>query len=142
MSIDELKAQKNDIVKSFNEIALNMVNHLANEFKDSMFNKNNTMLTNFIKFKPNEVIVMFLENIYANDDFRQQIKAKNENFFMAQSYDDAKNAGYESRIFEFKNIWGKMTNSTKMIVTDSMVMLIEHCELYVEILSRINKLKK
>lgn len=139
--ISELKVRKNDIVESFNEIALNMVNHLGNEFKDSIFGKNNTMIKNFFKFKPNEIIIMFLDNIYANDDFRKQIKAGNESFFMAQSYEKAKNAGYESRIFEFKDIWVKMTNSTKMIVKESMVMLINHCELYIDILSHINKLK-
>lgn len=140
-SINELKTRKSDIVESFNEIALNMVKHLGTEFKDSIFGKNNTMIKNFFKFKPNEIIILFLDNIYDNDDFRKQIKAGNDRFFMDQTYENAKNAGYESRIFEFKDIWNKMTNSTKMIVKESMCMLIDHCELYIDILSQINKLK-
>ena len=140
--INDLKTRKNDVVESFNEIALNMVNHLGEEFKDSIFGKNNTMIKNFFKFKPNEIILLFVDNIYENDDFRKQIKAGNEQFFMAQTYENAKTAGYESRIFEFKDIWSKMKNSTKMIVKESMTMLIDHCELYIDILSQINKLKK
>jgi hypothetical protein len=139
--LNELKTRKRDIVESFNEIALNMVNHLGSEFKDSIFGKNNTMIKNFFKFKPNEIIILFLDNIYDNDEFRKEIKASNDSFFMAQTYENAKNAGYESRIFEFKDIWSKMSNSTKMIVKESMGMLIDHCELYIDILSQINKLK-
>lgn len=140
--INELKIRKSDIVESFNEIALNMINHLGSEFKDSIFGKNSMMIKNFFKFKPNEIIILFLKNIYENDDFRKQIKSGNESFFMEQSYEKAQNAGYESRIFEFKDIWSKMTNSTKNIVKESMIMMIDHCELYINILSQINKLKK
>ena len=139
--ISKLKTRKNDIIESFNEIALNMVTHLGNEFKESIFGKNTTMIRNFFKFKPNEIIIMFLENIYSNDEFRKEIKAGNENFFINQTYDNVKNSGYESKIFEFKDIWSKMTNSTKMIVKESMTMLVDHCELYINILSQINKLK-
>jgi len=141
-SIDDLKTKKNDVIESFNQISINMITHLGNEFKESIFNKNKIMLKNFFKFKPNEIIIMFLDNIYINDTFRTQIKSGNENFFMLQTYDNVKNAGYESRIFEFKDIWIKMTESTKLIVKESMSMLIDHCELYIDILSQINKLKK
>lgn len=140
--ICDLKTKKTDLVESFNQIALNMVSHLGSEFKDSIFGKNKTMIKNFFKFKPNEIIIMFLANIYENDDFRKQIKAGNDNFFMEQSYENAKKAGYESRIFEFKDIWVKMTNSTKIIVKESMGMLVDHCELYLDILHQINQLKK
>ena len=60
---------------------------------------------------------------------------------MNQSYNNIKNSGYESRIFEFKDIWCKMSVNTQLIVKDSMSMLIDHCELYLDILSQINKLK-
>jgi len=142
LNIDDLKAKKSDLVESFNKVAINMITHLGNELSDSIFAKNKTMIKNFFKFKPNEVIIMFLENIYANDVFRTEIKAGNEKFFMEQTYDNVKDAGYESRIFEFKDIWVKMTNNTKLIVKDSMSMLIDHCELYLDLVSQINKLKK
>ena len=61
---------------------------------------------------------------------------------MEQTYNDAINAGYETRIFEFKDIWIRMNPQTKKIVKESMRMLIEHCELYLDIVSEINKLKK
>jgi len=138
-SLNELKSKKNDVVSSFNEIALNMVNHLGNEFADSIFGKNITMIRNFFKFKPNEIIILFLKNIYEKDDFRTQIKAGNDKFFMVQSYDDIQNKGYGSGIFEFKDIWTKMNNNTKLIVKESMSMLVDHCELYIELLCDINK---
>ncbi len=139
--ISDLKTKKNDLIESFNKISINMVTHLGLEFKDSIFGRNKTMIKNFFKFKPNEVIIMFLDNIYANDIYRKNIKDGNDNFFMNQSYEKMINAGYESRIFEFKDIWGKMSNNTKLIVKDSMSMLVDHCELYLDILSQINKMK-
>lgn len=140
--MNELKEKKNDLIESFNKIALNMVTHLGNEFKDSVFGKSKIIIKNFFKFKPNETIIFFLESVYSYDDFRKKIKEGDERFFMEQSYDDAMNAGYEKRIFEFKDIWLRMNNQTKKIVKESMAMLIEHCELYLDIVSEINKLKK
>ena len=35
----------------FNQIALNMISHLGNEFNDSIFGKNKTMIKNFFKLK-------------------------------------------------------------------------------------------
>ncbi len=140
--INELKIKKKDVVESFNKISYNMIIHLGKEFKDSVFYKNRVMISNFFKFKPNEIIIKFLELIYENDDFRKQIKTGNEKFFMEQSYDTAIDAGYETRIFEFKDIWLRMTDNTKSIVMDSMRMLVDHCELYIDIISQINKLGK
>jgi hypothetical protein len=140
--MNELKEKKNDLIESFNKIALNMVTHLGNEFKDSVFGKSKIIIKNFFKFKPNETIIFFLESVYSYDDFRKKIKEGDDRFFMEQSYDDAMNAGYEKRIFEFKDIWLRMNNQTKKIVKESMAMLIEHCELYLDIVSEINKLKK
>ena len=140
--INNLKSKKSDIIDSFNKIAINMITHLGKEFKDSIFCKNSMMIKNFFKFKPNDVIVMFIYYVYSYDDYRQKIKLGDDTFFMKQTYDDAKNAGYEIRIFEFKDIWMRMDDKTKLIVKESMKMMIEHCELYVEITDDINKLKK
>jgi hypothetical protein len=139
--ISDLKTKKNDLIESFNKISINMITHLGLEFKDSIFCKNKSIIKNFFKFKPNEVIIMFLDNIYADDVYRKNIKDGNDNFFLTQSYEHMVNSGYESRIFEFKDIWGKMSTNTKLIVKDSMSMLVDHCELYLNILSQINKLK-
>ena len=138
----DLKDKKNDIVESFNKVALNMVTHLGTEFKDSIFGKNKTIIKNFFKFKPNETIIIFLESVYSYDEYRKKIKDGDDKFFMEQTYNDALNAGYETRIFEFKDIWIRMNSQTKKIVKESMSMLIEHCELYLDIVSEINKLKK
>ena len=139
--IETLKTKKNDLIESFNKILLNMVTHLVNEFKDSIFCKNKTLIKNFFKFKPGEIIIIFLEKVYSYDEYRQKIKDGNERFFMEQTYDDAKNAGYETRIFEFKDIWLRMNSHTKQITKESMAMLIRQCELYLDIVSQINKLK-
>jgi len=139
--IEILKNKKNDLIESFNKILLNMIRHLGDEFKDSIFHKNKTLIKNYFKFKPGEVIILFLDTVYSCDEYRQKIKEKNEKFFMEQTYDDAKNAGYEKRIFEFKDIWLKMKPQSKQIVIESMNMLVNQCELYLDILSEINKLK-
>lgn len=140
--INTLKNKKNDLIESFNKILLNMIKHLGGEFKDSIFNKNKTLINNFFKFKPGEIIILFLDKVYSYDEYRKKIKNGDERFFMEQTYDDAKNAGYETRIFEFKDIWLRMNSNTKQIVKESMAMLICQCELYLDIVSQINKLKE
>jgi hypothetical protein len=139
--LNNLKTKKNETISSFNQIALNMIDHLRQHFKDSFFNKKYTTISNFFRFKPKEIIIMFLDNIYSNDDYRKQIKAGNEDFFMSQTYDNLKSE-YDSNIFEFKDLWANMNKSTKLIVKESMQMLVDHCELYLEILSQINKMQK
>ena len=139
--IDNLKNKKNDLIESFNKILLNMITHLGGEFKDSIFNKNKVLIKNFFKFKPGEIIILFLEKIYSYDEYRKKIKDGDERFFMQQTYDDAINTGYETRIFEFKDIWLRMNAHTKKIVKESMAMLVDQCELYLDILSQINKIK-
>ena len=139
---DQLQEKKNDLVESFNKVALNMINHLGDKFPDSIFGKNNLLIKNFFKFKPKETIILFLENVYESDIYRKEIVSKNDRFFMEHTYDGAINAGYEMRIFEFKDLWMRMTSQTKTIVKDSMAMLVDHTTLYLDIISQINKCKK
>ena len=40
------------------------------EFKDSIFCKNKTLIKNFFKFKPGEIIILFLEKVYSYDEYR------------------------------------------------------------------------
>ena len=139
--IDNLKNKKNDLIESFNRILLNMIKCLGGEFKDSIFHKNKILINNFFKFKPGEIIIYFLEKVYSYDEYRKKIKDGDERFFMEQTYDDAQNSGYETRIFEFKDIWLRMNDRIKQIVKESMAMLICQCELYLNIISEINKIK-
>jgi len=140
--LKDLKSKKSDLIESFNKIAINMIIHLGNNFKDSLFCKNRIMLKNFFKFKPNDVIAYFVYYIYSYDDFRKKIRDGDDKFFMEQTYDDAKNKGYEVRIFEFKDIWIRMDDNSKRIVKESMKMMMDHAELYLDIVSKISKIKK
>jgi hypothetical protein len=142
LTYNELNDKKNDLIESFNKVALNMINHLGEKFPDSIFGKNNTLIKNFFKFKPKETIILFLENVYESDLYRKEIMSKNDRFFMEHTYDGAINAGYEMRIFEFKDLWMRMSSQTKTIVKDSMAMLVDHTTLYLDIISQINKSKK
>jgi hypothetical protein len=72
--LKELKSKKSDLIESFNKISINMITHLGNNFKDSLFCKNRVMLKNFFKFKPNDVIAYFVYYVYSYDDFRKKIK--------------------------------------------------------------------
>jgi len=139
---EHLQEKKNDLIESFNKVAQNMINHLGDKFPDSIFGKNNLLIKNFFKFKPKETIILFLENVYESDVYRKEISSKNDRFFMEHTYDGAINAGYEMRIFEFKDLWMRMTSQTKTIVKDSMAMLVDHTTLYLDIVSQINKYKK
>lgn len=140
--LKDLKSKKNDLIESFNKIAINMIKHLGTHFKDSIFNKNKTMINNFFKFKPNDIIAYFVYYVYSYDEYRKKIKDGDERFFMEQTYDDAKSKGYEVRIFEFKDIWIRMDDNSKRIVKESMKMMVDHAELYLDIVSKISKIKK
>jgi hypothetical protein len=100
-----------------------------------------TIIIEFIKSKPQEPILQFLQHIYRNDLYRESLRGGNDNFFIgtidSQSY-DSDNSEIENdmikKLFEFKEIWNRMDENTKQYIKKSMKCLVVISENYVKIM--------
>jgi len=133
--------RKNEIIKSFNNLILMMINHIANRYEKSYFAMYHNTIKMFINDRPSEPISQFIVHIYSNDDYRRQIKEENDLFFLGQNYNHITSGDkYKiSKMFEFKDLWKEMDNNMKGLVKSVMKLLINQAEMYIDVLSTINK---
>ncbi len=140
--MEALTNQKNEIITSFNTIGMYMINYLSGKSPKSFFGCNQSFIETFFKHRPREGIALFIQNVYSNDEYRTSIKNGDDTFFLHESFNEAKSEGYESKIFEFKDLWKNLDEDSKSLIKESMQMLIEHAETYIGVVAQINKNKK
>jgi hypothetical protein len=143
-TLEELLKAKDDIKDSFNNISRIMVNHLARKYPESYFGIFLNSILIYIEKKPYEPIALFIKHIYSQDGYREKILDMNDSFFMQQTYSPRTDRPElaESKIFETKEIWSRMDEQNKKIIKQTFKSFIDRVDKYVEILGRINDLKK
>jgi hypothetical protein len=141
--MDKLLVTKNEIKDSFNKIVSMICTHLGNKYPDTQFGKYKHTIHKYITELPYEPISVFIKYVYSNDIYRNKILAFDETFFINQSYDSYENyQDYSTQIFMMKDIWLQMDTTNKTFIKQAFKNLIERCDLYVDILCQINKIKK
>jgi hypothetical protein len=113
---------------------INMFNTLVKEITDIIYtkfpNKSNKMYKNVISDimskKPTEFIIMFINNIYVNDEYREYLIEGNDLFFMTSKFDD--NLKLISKLREY---WNRLDIEYKDFIKDSMKTLIQIVEQYI-----------
>ena len=143
-TLEELTNSKDQIKDSFNKFMVTIFNHIGNKYHDSYFYEYRETINKFFVERPYEPIANFITYIYSNDEYRENIKKGDDSFFLSQSYDTVANNDSDStlKIFQFKDLWVKMDESNKKIVKQTFITLINRTEMYIEVLSQINQLKK
>lgn len=133
--------RKNEIIKSFNNLILMMINHIANRYEKSYFAMYHNTIKMFINDRPSEPISQFIVYVYSNDDYRRRIKEENDSFFLGQNYNHITSGDKHkiSKMFEFKDLWKEMDNNMRGLVKSVMKLLINQAEMYIDVLSTINK---
>lgn len=137
-----LKDTKESLQKNFNDIAVIMINELASKFPNSFFGESKNSIFIYMKARPAEAITLFIKNVYSNDIFRTNIKTGNEDFFMSQTYENTVDDKYTTKIFEFKDLWKLSDKETREFIKNTMLALINRCEVYINVLSDINSTTK
>lgn len=130
------KAQsKTDIcVKMCNSILLDIAQTVSTEFpNDKMLGTYASVINNMIKLKPLEPISNFLIHVYKNDDYRKNILAGNDNFFLANNHSKILNGDDNkiSMMFQFKSCWKDMDSDLKEYIKKTMITLVRVAEQYI-----------
>lgn len=136
--MDKLLKNKDEIRDSFNKIVSIICTHLGNKFPNTDFGQYRNTINSYITEFPYEPISVFIKYIYSNDIYREKILNGDETFFINQTYENDNSA----KIFMIKNIWVEMDISNKNFIKSTFKNLIERCDVYIDILWSINKLKK
>lgn len=121
-------------IKMFNSLSEDMGNLLKKEFPyDQSMSIYSGVVSELIRNKPVEPISFFATNVYSNDTYRKYIIEGNEKFFLGNSYNelgtDAENV---KMLFEFKNCWGKMNDSSKEYIKNVFKTLVKVTAQYIE----------
>ena len=126
-----------NLADTFNTVLINISLMLKKEYKnDIKITLYYTYVENLIQKKKKEAISLFLIHIYKNDEFRQNILEKNDDFFLDDSakYDKIINGDKIkiAKLFEFKNIWVDMNEKLKEYIRNSCITMINISELYIK----------
>jgi hypothetical protein len=117
-----------------NSILLDIAQIVTKEFpNDKMLGTYASVINNMIKLKPLEPISNFLIHVYKNDDYRKNILAGNDNFFLAHNHSKILNGSDDkiSMMFQFKSCWKDMNSELKDYIKKTMITLVRVAEQYI-----------
>ena len=132
-----------NLADTFNTVLINISAMLRREYKnDIKLSLYHTFMETVIEKKKKEPISLFLIHIYKNDEFRENILKKNDDFFLNDDdkYDKLIKGDLNKmkKLFEFKDYWGQMNEKLKEYIRNSCVTLINISEVYIKEKSDLN----
>lgn len=144
LPIDEKKEIQNNLVNMFNLVVIGMIRHITEYYCDTNMSQIQLALESIIIDTPDEPIAYFLLNVYKNDDYRHNILAQNDKFFIDEIENKASDANILSKdhidnnnqdtivkMFEFKDLWSQIDDDTKCFIKRSMMALVKICQKYI-----------
>lgn len=116
-----------------NTIIKDMTNHVTKNFpNDFTISTYTSVIEAMISSRPKEPLSLFIEHIYKNDEYRQNILKKNDDFFLDNDYENVvDNKDDIKSMFLFKSCWSDMSDHLKEIIRKSMITLVNTCEKYI-----------
>ena len=120
----------------FNNILLGIVDFVGNCFPQSWFGKNKELIRTIIEKRSEEPIAYFLEYIYKNDLYRTKLRDMDESFFLEQDFSEItkNNSKYIAKIFDFKELWLRFDEESKVLIKKLMFSLLTVSEKYINTL--------
>jgi|LakMenEpi03Aug12_release.lakeMendotaPanAssembly.Ray.scaffolds.fasta_scaffold182779_2 hypothetical protein len=131
--IENMSIKKEELEKKFNKNALSMCNYIATVRDDSHFAKYKGAIKEFFDERPKEPIAYFLQYVYSNKEYVNNIKEGNDNFFITDTFNNVEK-DQMSQIFEFKDLWKSFNNTTKESIKKTMKLLVDIASIYLDIL--------
>lgn len=91
------------------------------------------VINNMIKTRPLEPISNFLIYVYKDDNYRNNILAGNDNFFLSNNHSKVLNGDQQkaNMMFQFKTCWNEMTPTLQSYIKQSMMTLVRIAEQYI-----------
>jgi hypothetical protein len=125
----------NACVSMFNTVMCDMANSLTKNLpNDQTISIYSGVVQNIVKTKPNEIISLFLMNVYKNDEYRENLLALNDNFFLNTDYSNlpASVRINMDMVFQFKKSWNLINVELQTFIKQSMCSLVKICDQYVQ----------
>ena len=130
------------LINDFNETLSDFIDNLAGVCPDNIISDNRNLIKRMLS-KPdtkNKVIDAFVAKVLI---YKPQIDRGDESFFLNKSYDDdvadvSEGKNLSGKIFEFKNIWKKLSFENKTYVIQYMQLLCELAQNYFLLLDSQN----
>ena len=131
-----MSEQQTNLVNKFNLAINTLVEHIVEHYGDISARAAQCIVSNIIRFSPNEPISFFLLNIYSNDDYRHNILIQNDDFFINNQMDDLTqgDSNKMAKLFEFKELWKVCDDNTKLFIKKTMLVLVKICQKYISTL--------
>ena len=87
-------------------------------------------IKNIIRDSPDELIFIFIKNIYSNQEYKQNILSGDDKFFINNSYENVTND--DNMIKLFKSCWIILSDESKIYIKNAMKTLINISSKYIE----------
>lgn len=139
---EDMQQQINSLKTNFNTYALTLSTFLANIAPQSSFVSYNNLMKPYIVQNSNKVIDMFV--MYILTKYEDKILEGDEDFFLGRNYKDEHNGDSNGimKVFEFKSLWGDLTEQNKSAIKEYMKILCQISRAYVNLLCELKTLNK
>ena len=127
---------RDELLDKFNKIILSLINILSSSADIADMQKMKLIIEHLIYNEKEKPLLCFIKLIYQNDIYRYHILEGNDSFFLGNDFEeyiknDEKKESKIMKIFEFKQIWKDLDDSTKNTIKRSMVGLVKICQTYI-----------
>ena len=116
-------------LNNFNSTVIDLAEQLSLICPNSIISNNINLIKSVIKNKPTKIIELFI--IYVLPD-KSKIDKGDDDFFLNKSYNDEveKHSISINKVFEFKNIWNKISIENQEVVKQYMQCLCYYSQEY------------
>jgi len=136
-AVEYLNNTNNNIkqyVEMFNTVISDVTSLIAKDFPNKIEIKTcNDLITTMVAEQPLRIFSLFLTDVYANDEYRNNILQGNDKFFENSTYDNVVK-GDSDKIHimdQIKKYWNEFTPDKKIYIKNACKMMINITEQYV-----------
>jgi hypothetical protein len=121
--------EKAKLVTIFNENVLKLATQLSKIVPESLIAKNLSNLGLVIRTTPKKAIEVFVLYVL---EHKSKIDAGDETYFLNNDYENITSIDKDNtqRMFEFKDVWGKLSDENKQLVIQYMQFLCDIAQQY------------
>ena len=119
-----------NIIDNFNMNTLDILDLMLKKYPTIEVQMAEKVVERILSKKDKTIIMMFfIKNVYGKDEYRENIIAMNDEYFIKQEYKiDAKDKeNMINKIFNFKQTWNKMEKNDKKYIKIKMYELVNLC---------------
>lgn len=132
-------------INIFNTLVADMTNLITKDFPHKLDIKTyGTVILNLINEDPTQPISLFITQIYANDEYRNNILAQNDQYFEGESFNKiTKNENERIQILDqIKSCWHELTVDRKNYIKTAMKTMVDVTRYYVNLKDEGNDIKE